>query len=184
MNRILIFLPLLAAIAIGLAGWWGLNPDRDPNAVPSALIGKSVPVFDLPAIKGIQTAGLATADILEFDGPVLVNVFASWCVPCRAEHAVLTRMVQEDGLNLVGINYKNDPSDAAAWLAELGNPYSKIGSDINGRAGIEWGISGVPETFIVDGNGVVVFRYVGPILTDAALASIRQELAQAEEDTP
>jgi cytochrome c biogenesis protein CcmG/thiol:disulfide interchange protein DsbE len=121
---------------------------------------------------------------LEFDGPVLVNVFASWCVPCRAEHAVLTRMVQEDGLNLVGINYKNDPSDAAAWLAELGNPYSKIGSDINGRAGIEWGISGVPETFIVDGNGVVVFRYVGPILTDAALASIRQELAQAEEDTP
>lgn len=183
MNRVVIFLPLLAAIAIGLAGWWGLNPDRDPNAIPSALIGKPVPVFDLPAIEGIQTAGLSTADILEFDGPVLINVFASWCVPCRAEHAVLTRMVEDDGLNLVGLNYKNDPSDAAAWLAELGNPYSKVGSDRNGRAGIEWGISGVPETFIVDTNGIVVFRYVGPILTDTALASIREALVQAKEGT-
>jgi cytochrome c biogenesis protein CcmG/thiol:disulfide interchange protein DsbE len=184
MKRFLIVLPLIAAIVIGLAGWWGLNPDRDPNAIPSALIGKSVPVFDLPAITGIETPGLASQDLMSSHAPILVNVFASWCVPCRAEHAVLTRMVREEDIPLVGINYKDKPAAAAAWLAELGNPYHRIGADENGRAGIEWGISGVPETFIVNTQGVVVFRYVGPISSDVSLDKIRRALAQARQDNP
>lgn len=184
MNRVLIFLPLLAAIAIGVAGWWGLNPDRDPNAIPSALVGKPVPVFDLAAVAGSQTPGLSTADIVGVDGPVMVNVFASWCLPCRAEHAVLSRLVRDEGHVLMGINYKDDPAKAAAWLNELGNPYVHIGSDLIGRAGIEWGISGVPETFVVDANGVVTFRYVGPVLTDEALTSLRQALSDARKVTP
>tara|TARA_R110002051_G_scaffold146786_2_gene219545 strand:- start:18142 stop:18696 length:555 start_codon:yes stop_codon:yes gene_type:complete len=179
MKRLFVFLPLLAAIGIGVAALWGLDPDRDPNGIPSALIGKSVPEFDLPAIAATGTPALATADLLKNQGPVLVNVFASWCVPCRAEHAVLSRMVEEDGLILMGINYKDKPEDAADWLDELGNPYARIGSDESGRAGIEWGISGVPETFIVDANGTVVFRYVGPIYSDKAMAAVREALSNA-----
>lgn len=179
MKRLLVLLPLMVAIGIGAAAWWGLDPDRDPNAIPSVLVGKQAPVFDLPAVAGTQTPGLAQADLLASTGPVLVNVFASWCVPCRAEHAVLSRMVKDDGLNLMGINYKDKPEDAAAWLDELGNPYARIGSDESGRAGIEWGISGVPETFIVDASGTIVFRYVGPIYTDKAMAQVRDALKKA-----
>lgn len=179
MKRIFVFLPLLVALGIGAAALWGLNPDRDPNAIPSALVGKPVPAFVLPAIAGTGTPGLQTADFTANTGPVLVNVFASWCVPCRAEHAVLTRMVREENLILMGINYKDKPESAADWLDELGNPYTRIGSDETGRAGIEWGISGVPETFIVDASGTIVFRYVGPIYTDAALREIRAALKSA-----
>mgnify|MGYP005992938427 CR=1 FL=1 len=181
MKRILVLLPLVAAIGIGAAAWWGLNPDRDPSAIPSVLIGKMVPEFDLPAISDIETPGLVTADLIGNDGPVLVNVFASWCVPCRAEHAVLSRMVKDEGLNLMGINYKDKPEDAAAWLFELGNPYAHIGSDESGRAGLDWGISGVPETFVVDANGTIVFRYVGPIYSDEAMAQLRDALIKAGE---
>ncbi|MEY8120678.1 DsbE family thiol:disulfide interchange protein [Falsihalocynthiibacter sp. CO-5D18] len=177
-------LPLCAAVGIGVAGWWGLNSDRDPNAIPSVLINKPVPEFELPAILGAETPGLATQDFGNNQEPILVNFFASWCVPCRAEHAVLTRMVRDDNLNLVGINYKDKPAMAAKWLAELGNPYGRIGSDQTGRAGIEWGISGVPETFVVGSDGKVLFRYVGPISSDAALEKIREALAVAGNSKP
>uniref|UniRef100_UPI004048A9F6 DsbE family thiol:disulfide interchange protein n=1 Tax=Yoonia sp. TaxID=2212373 RepID=UPI004048A9F6 len=179
MKRLIVFLPLLAALGIGAAVLWGLDPERDPNGIPSVLIGQPVPEFDLPAVAGIDTPALAAKDLRKNEGPVLVNVFASWCVPCRAEHVVLSRMVAEDGLILMGINYKDKPEDAADWLDELGNPYARIGSDESGRAGIEWGISGVPETFIVDANGTVVFRYVGPIYTDKAMAAVREALSKA-----
>ncbi len=179
MKRLVAILPLFLALGIGAASWWGLNPDRDPNAIPSVLIGKPVPEFDLPPIAGIKTLGVATADLVKNGGPVLVNVFASWCVPCRAEHAVLSRMVKDDGLNLMGINYKDKPKDAVAWLDELGNPYGRIGSDETGRTGIEWGISGVPETFIVDAKGTIIFRYVGPIYTERAQQQVREALSKA-----
>ncbi|AXI47196.1 DsbE family thiol:disulfide interchange protein [Sulfitobacter sp. SK012] len=184
MKKLLSLLPLCAAIGIGIAGWWGLNPNRDPGAIPSVLIDKPVPVFELSDVAGTGTPGLATQDLLMSQEPILVNVFASWCLPCRAEHAVLARMVREEDLNLVGINYKDKPATAAKWLAELGNPYSRIGSDQTGRAGIEWGISGVPETFIVGPGGKVIFRHVGPISSDAALAKIRGALAVARKDKP
>lgn len=184
MKRILAFLPIGIAVIIGGFLLWGLNPDRDPNEIPSVLISQPVPAFDLPPVEGLETPGLSSTDLAENDGsaPIVVNVFASWCVPCRAEHAVLTRMVREDGIRLMGINYKDKPQDARKWLDDLGNPYERIGSDLDGRAGIEWGISGVPETFVIDGAGTVVFRFVGPVLGDEAIGKLRTALEQARRN--
>jgi cytochrome c biogenesis protein CcmG, thiol:disulfide interchange protein DsbE len=183
-NKLLALLPLLVAILIGIAGWWGLTSDRDPSAIPSALIGQLVPQFDLPEIPETKVPGLATQNLLDTQEPIMVNVFASWCLPCRAEHSVLVGMVANENLNLVGINYKDKPDAAAKWLEELGNPYRRIGSDQTGRAGIEWGISGVPETFIVAADGKIAFRHVGAIASDADLAKIRNALAVAARKTP
>jgi len=177
--RLLLFLPVaLVGVLFGFF-WWGLDPDRDPNAIPSVLISQPAPNFDLPPIEGTQTPGLSNADLASTGEPVLLNVFASWCVPCKAEHVVLTRMVEQDGVRLMGVNYKDKPADAAAWLAELGNPYERIGADVAGRVGIEWGISGVPETFVIDADGTVVYRYVGPIVDTGAVDKIKQALEEA-----
>ena len=160
--RVLFIVPLL--IFAGTLGYlyFGLDPDRDPRAVPSALIDKPAPEFALPAVPGLDTPGLSRAD-LEGGEPVLLNVFASWCVPCRAEHPVLSQLVEERGVTLYGIDYKDKAEDAVAWLEELGNPYAAIGHDENGRAGIEWGITGVPETFVIDGEGTIRYRHAGPL---------------------
>lgn len=155
-----------------------MNPDRDPNNIPSVLISQPAPEFDLAAVDGLETPGLSRADLVGNPRPVIVNVFASWCVPCRAEHGVLTQMVEKDGLTLLGINYKDKPLDATKWLAVLGNPYERIGSDLSGRVGIEWGLSGVPETFIVGSDGTVLFRYVGPVVGDTAISKFREALIQ------
>ena len=173
------FIPLIIAMIILGAGYWGLNPDRNPNAIPSVLISQPAPEFDLPAVPGLERPGLSKADLMGRSDPAVVNVFASWCVPCRAEHKVLTRLAREQGFDLMGINYKDKTEDAVRWLSELGNPYVRIGQDLSGRAGIEWGISGVPETFIVDGDGTVVWRYVGPIATEASQNELRAALAEA-----
>jgi cytochrome c biogenesis protein CcmG/thiol:disulfide interchange protein DsbE len=178
-KKILLAMPALVAVVLGGFLFWGLNPDRDPNAIPSALVSEPVPDFELPPVESTQTPGLSAAALRSIGEPVLVNVFASWCVPCRAEHAVLTRLVEQDGVRLMGINYMDKPADAANWLEELGNPYERIGSDSEGRVGIEWGISGVPETFVIDANGIVVYRYVGPIVTPEAQDEIRAALAAA-----
>ncbi|MGR3512323.1 MAG: DsbE family thiol:disulfide interchange protein [Paracoccaceae bacterium] len=180
MGRAIVALPALLALIVGGFLFWGLNPERDPNAVPSARISKPVPEFMLPAVAGIETPGLAAEDLRATGEPILVNVFASWCVPCRAEHAVLTRFVERDGVRLMGINYQDKPENAARWLEDLGNPYERIGSDLDGRVGIDWAISGLPETFVVDGNGVIVFRYVGPIIEPNAQAEVRDALAAAK----
>ncbi|SFQ02438.1 DsbE family thiol:disulfide interchange protein [Tranquillimonas alkanivorans] len=179
MVRLLALIPLLIAIVFGAFFLWGLNPDRDPSELPSVLISQPAPAFDLPPVPGAGVPGLAQEDLADNDGAVVVNVFASWCVPCRAEHAVLTRFVDEEGVRLFGINYKDQPEDAVAWLENLGNPYERIGSDLDGRAGIEWGISGVPETFIVGSDGTVLFRYVGPVVGDEAVEEFGIALAQA-----
>ena len=179
MKKILLAMPALVAVVLGGFLFWGLNPDRDPNAIPSALVSEPVPDFELPPVEGTQTPGLSSAALRSVGEPVLVNVFASWCVPCRAEHVVLTRLVEQDGVRLMGINYMDKSADAANWLEELGNPYERIGSDSEGRVGIEWGISGVPETFVIDGTGIVVYRYVGPIVTPEAQDEIRAALAAA-----
>ncbi len=181
MVRILAFLPVAIAAVLGGFFLWGLNPERDPNEIPSVLISQAVPDFDLPAVKGLPTPGLNSTVLAALKEPVVVNVFASWCVPCRAEHAVLTRMVREDGIRLFGINYKDKPEDAVRWLNDLGNPYERIGADLKGRAGIEWGISGVPETFVIDAKGTVVFRFVGPIVSAQSQEKIGIALEQARE---
>lgn len=163
-RRPLVFLlPLLAALAMG--GVLAMGLGRDPERLPSALVGKAAPDFVLPAIAGREGHGLSRADL--GGSPMLVNVFASWCVPCRIEHPVLVRLAAR-GVTVQGINYKDDPEAAKAWLAELGDPFKLVGSDRNGRVGIEWGVYGVPETFVIDKEGRIAYRHVGPMQPDDA----------------
>lgn len=179
MKRLLFASPVLITLIFGGFFLWGLDPERDPSEIPSVLISRPAPEFTLPEVPGVGVPGLSRADLVGNPEPVVVNVFASWCVPCRAEHAVLTRMVEEDGVRLFGINYQDEPEDALRWLTELGNPYERIGSDLDGRVAIEWGLTGVPETFIVGGDGTVLYKYVGPVLGETAIREFTTALAQA-----
>lgn len=158
-RRPLVFLvPLLAASAIG--GFLAFGLGRDPSQLPSALVSKPAPEFTLPAVAGRDGRGLSRADL--GGRPMLVNVFASWCVPCRVEHPLLSRL-DEQGVVIHGINYKDAPDAATGWLRELGDPFERVGSDRNGRVGIEWGVYGVPETFVIDKAGRIAHRHVGPL---------------------
>ncbi|MEO0341913.1 MAG: DsbE family thiol:disulfide interchange protein [Pseudomonadota bacterium] len=177
MKRIWAFLPLLMIVVLGGFLGWGLNPNRDPSEIPSALVGKPLPEMVLPALAGIDNAGFVPADIAMHD-LALVNVFASWCVPCRAEHGPLSELAAREGLALYGLNYRDQQADAVDWLNELGNPYLGIGHDEAGRAGIEWGISGVPETFILV-RGTIVHRHVGPLVGEAATRPFLDALQKA-----
>ena len=164
MRRLLFLLPVLVFTVIAGYFLWGLAPDRDPSDVPTAMLDKPTPTFDLAAVPGLAVPGLATADLA--GGEVaMVNFFASWCVPCRAEHAYLSALAEETAVPLYGINHRDKPEDAAAWLAELGNPYQRIGAD-PGRAAVEWGVTGVPETFIVDGAGRIRWHHRGPLVPE------------------
>ena len=175
-RRLLFLLPLgvFAAVAI----WFAIGLTLDPGVVPSALIGRPVPAFSLPGLDG-EEAALSTAD---FGGgeAVVVNVFASWCVPCRAEHPYLMRLAEE-GVAVYGINYRNEPADARAWLDRLGNPYRRIGSDIDARASIEWGVYGVQETFVVGPDGTIRYKTVGPVTTPGQAEDLRAAIAGAAE---
>ena len=152
--------PFLALTA--LIAWFALAlaPGRDPSAVPSALIDKPAPQIDLPSIYP-DRAGLNSADLK--GRASVVNVFASWCVPCRAEHPSLAQLAREHGAPVIGLNWKDKPEDARAFLNELGDPYERIGSDPSGRAGIDWGVYGVPETYVLDAQGRIRYRHVGPL---------------------
>ena len=155
---LLTFVPLVVAVAIGIAFYWGMKAGTD--TLPSALIGRPVPEFTLPPIDGRQD-GLATADL---KGQVsLVNVWASWCVPCRAENPVLVSLARRGTVPIFGLNYKDTAKDALAFLAELGDPFARIGADTSGRVAIDWGIYGVPETYVIGADGTIAFRQVGPI---------------------
>ncbi|WP_029010336.1 DsbE family thiol:disulfide interchange protein [Azospirillum halopraeferens] len=162
MRRFLFLLPLVLFVGVGVAFFLGFG--RDPRAIPSVLIDKPVPEFALAALPGRDKAdarGLATADLR---GDVtLVNVFASWCVPCKVEHPIITRLAREEGITVHAINHKDKPADALAWLTRNGDPYDRVGADPDGRASIEWGVYGVPETFLVDREGRIRFKHVGPL---------------------
>lgn len=162
MRRLLFILPVLlfAGLAVAFAVGLGLNP----REVPSNRIDKPVPTFELAALPGLDAPGLASTDL---GGEVtLVNVFASWCVPCLAEHPLLVGLARAHALRIVGINYKDKPEDALAWLRRHGNPYARIGADREGRTGIDFGISGVPETFIVDKSGRIAYQHIGPLTAE------------------
>lgn len=161
-RRLLYLVPVLVFALIAGYFLWGLDPDRDPRALPSVLIDQPIPEFTLPPIDGMAGPGL-TSESLRGGDVTLVNVFASWCVPCRIEHPLLMELAERDDLRVVGINYKNKADDARPWLADLGNPYERIGADVSGRVGIDWGVYGVPETFVVDGAGRIRYRHVGPL---------------------
>lgn len=171
-GRLLVLLPLAVFAALAVALYSGLW-NRD-DQLPSVLIGKSVPEFSLPPVFG-RDEGLSTQDLI---GHVsLVNVFASWCVPCRAEHPLFLELSASGEVPLYGINYKDPPEQARAWLDELGDPYTRIGADRDGRAGIEWGVYGVPETYVIAADGTIAYRHVGPItrviLQDTLIPMVR-----------
>lgn len=163
LSRLVFLLPV--AVFLVIAGYfaWGLLSGRDPSEVPSALIDKPVPEFELPPVPGLQTPGLSRADLTASGEPVLLNVFASWCVPCRAEHPIFMRLAEREGVKVYGVNYKDKPADARQWLADLGNPYSRIGADRDGRAGIQLGVYGVPETYVIGPSGRIRYKHVGPL---------------------
>ena len=151
-------LPILAFVAIAAALYVGLS--LNPKEIPSALIDKPVPEFDLPPVQG-RELGLASDDL---KGDVtLVNVFASWCVACRAEHPILMDLGKSGQVPVYGLNYKDRPANAAAWLDEHGDPYGRTGADEKGRVGIDFGVYGVPETFVIDRRGRIAYKHIGPI---------------------
>jgi cytochrome c biogenesis protein CcmG/thiol:disulfide interchange protein DsbE len=158
-RRLLLFgVPLALFLLVGV--FLGIGLTRDPSTLPSALVGKPAPEFTLPSLEGRDQHGLSRADL--GGKPMLVNVFASWCVPCRIEHPIVARLV-EQGVIVQAINYKDRPEDAKSWLGELGDPYQLIGADRSGRVGIDWGVYGVPETYVIDKDGRIAYRHVGPL---------------------
>ncbi|MDE2166341.1 MAG: DsbE family thiol:disulfide interchange protein [Alphaproteobacteria bacterium] len=166
-SRPLLLVPLLAFA--GLAVFLGIGLNRDPSIVPSALIGKPVPLFSLPPVKR-RALGLSSADL---KGQVsLVNVFASWCVACREEHPLLMRMKEEGVVPIHGLNYKDKPEDAARWLDTMGDPYARTGADLDGRVAIDWGVYGVPETYVIDRQGRIAFKQIGPITPEVVKEKI------------
>ena len=157
-RRVVFLVPIL--VFLGIAVFLAIGLFLDPSEIPSPLIGKPVPEFKLPPVQG-RTLGLSTEDL---KGEVsLVNVFASWCVACREEHPLLMRLSRQGVVPIHGLNYKDAPKDAADWLDTLGDPYTRTGADIDGRVGIDWGVYGVPETFVINRNGRIVYKHIGPI---------------------
>jgi cytochrome c biogenesis protein CcmG/thiol:disulfide interchange protein DsbE len=164
--RLALFLPLAIFLALAMVFLARLMSGGDPAAIPSALVGKPVPEFDLPPLDGLArdgapVPGLASADLK--GGVSLVNVFASWCGPCRQEHPLLEELARDPRIRVLGINYKDVPANALSFLDSLGNPYRAVGVDSRGRTAIDWGVYGVPETFLVDREGIIREKIVGPI---------------------
>ena len=165
-RRLFVLLPLL--VFLGLAGLFlsQLLSGRDVSEVPSALIGLPAPQTNLPALEGTNLPGL---DSKTFAGKVtLVNVFASWCAPCREEHPLLLALSRDKRFVMAALNYKDEPENARRFLGEVGNPYQAIGVDEAGRAAIDWGVYGVPETFVIGKDGRIAYKHVGPLTAEAA----------------
>ena len=177
MKRFALFaLPLIVLAA--LLGIFAVSLNRDPSYIPSVLINKPAPDFALPPVAGTGAPGFDT-DALK--GHVtLVNVFASWCIPCRDEAKVLLSLKDLTDVPIFGINQKDQPDNAKGFLAELGNPYAAIGADSNGRASIDWGVYGVPETFVVNAKGIITFKIVGPIDDNSVKSALLPAIAAAK----
>jgi cytochrome c biogenesis protein CcmG/thiol:disulfide interchange protein DsbE len=174
-------LPLIGFLA--LAGLFLLRlQGGDPSKIPSALIGRPAPQTMLPALEGLVVNGAAVPglDPARFKGRVsVVNVWASWCVPCHDEAPLLTELSRDTRLQIVGINYKDAPDNARRFLGRYGNPFGMVGVDGNGRASIEWGVYGVPETFIVGREGTIVYKMVGPVTPANFESVLKAEIDKA-----
>lgn len=176
MNRY--FLPFGAFVALVVLLWVGLG--INPREVPSPFIGKPAPAFELPKLYE-EGETISDKDML---GKVWVlNVWASWCVSCRAEHEVVSRFASMDKVDFVGLNYKDESPDAKAWLKRFGNPYSAIAVDLEGRVGIDWGVYGVPESFVVDKKGIIRHKFTGPIDEAAVTETLRPLVKKLREES-
>jgi cytochrome c biogenesis protein CcmG/thiol:disulfide interchange protein DsbE len=174
MRRAAVFIPLAVLLALAVVFFYRIGGDH--SVVPSALIGKPAPQIALPALEGANVGGF---DPSSLKGNVtLVNVWASWCAPCRVEHPLLMQLAKDKRIRVAGINYKDQPVNAARFLMQLGNPFAVIGTDSAGRAAIEWGVYGVPETFVVGRDGTIRYKLVGPVTPDN-ISRLRAEIEKA-----
>ena len=180
-SRWLMAAPLIAFAALAAIFWFRLG-NSDPSRIPSALIGHPAPQTALPALTGLVNNGgqIPGLDPSVFKGKVsVVNVWASWCVPCHDEAPLLTELGRDTRLQIVGINYKDAPDNARRFLGRYGNPFGIVGVDGNGRASIEWGVYGVPETFIVGRQGTIVYKMVGPVTPENINTVLKVEIDKA-----
>jgi len=180
-NSFLMVLPLIVFLGLAALFWFRLG-DGDPSKIPSALIGRPAPQTILPPLDGLASDGkpVPGIDPVAFKGKVsIVNVWASWCVPCHDEAPLLTGLGKDTRVQLVGINYKDSPENARRFLGRYGNPFGMVGVDGNGRAAIEWGVYGVPETFIVGRDGKIAYKLVGPITPDNLDSVVKAEIEKA-----
>jgi cytochrome c biogenesis protein CcmG/thiol:disulfide interchange protein DsbE len=180
-RRWVLLIPL--AVFLGLAGLFLVRLGAgDASRIPSALIGRTVPRTDLPPVAGLtrEAAEVPGLDPASFNGNVtLLNVWASWCVPCHDEAPLLMALARDPRFRIVGINYKDAPDNARRFLGRHGNPFTAVGADANGRASIEWGVYGVPETFVVDAQGRIAFKLVGPITPDNLEKTLKPAIEKA-----
>lgn len=176
-RKLFVLLPLLVFMLLAGVFLMQLLSGRDLSVVPSALIGQAAPRTELPPLEGISLPGLDSAD---FIGKVtLVNVWASWCAPCREEHPVIVGLSRDPRLTIAGLNYKDKPENARRFLGDLGNPYAAVGVDPNGRAAIDWGVYGIPETFLVGKDGKIAFKHVGPLSPQSVETSLMPAIEKA-----
>lgn len=182
-SRLALFVPLGAFLLLAILFFLRLFAG-DASRLPSALIGKQAPAFALPALPGFAGVGALVGDDLRKGHVSVVNVFASWCAPCREEHAQLMALAKdarlaEQGVALAGLAYKDDPANAKRFLDEVGNPYGAIGVDLAGRVAIDFGVYGVPETFVIRGDGTIAYKFVGPLTRQALEATLVPEIEKA-----
>ena len=179
--NVLILLPLIAFLALAALFFYRLGTG-DPSRIPSALIGHPAPAIDLPPLAGLERNGKPVPGLSNatFAGAVtLVNVWASWCVPCHDEVPFLDKLSKDSRIQLVGINYKDAPDNARRFLNRYGNPFVAAGRDENGRASIDWGVYGVPETFLVGRDGKIAYKLVGPITAENLANTLEPEIEKA-----
>jgi cytochrome c biogenesis protein CcmG, thiol:disulfide interchange protein DsbE len=180
-RRIAVLAPLVVFVALVLLFLIRLFAG-DPSRIPSALIGHPAPQTDLPPVAGLERngEGVPGLDAASFKGAVtVVNVWASWCVPCHDEAPLLMQLANGNRLRVIGINYKDDPENARRFLGRYGNPFAAVGADRTGRAAIEWGVYGVPETFVVGRDARIAYKLVGPITTDNLAGLLKPEIEKA-----
>lgn len=165
MRIVLALLPLLIFAGLAAIFWSQLGSGRDISEIPSALIGTKAPALDMPPLEGATFKGAAMPPLTDaaIKGKLtLVNVWASWCVPCREENPIILELAKDPRLTVVGINYKDQTENALRFLGELGNPFAAVGVDPRGKAAIDWGVYGIPESYLVDASGTIVYKRVGP----------------------
>ena len=172
----LAMLPLGLFAALALLFWFGLF-SGDKSKIPSALIGKPVPAFALEPLEGTGLPGFSSGTLK--DQVTLVNVWASWCIPCREEHPQLVELGKDPRIKLYGLNYKDKAENARRFLERFGNPYVAIGADQSGRTGIDWGVYGVPETFVIGRDGTIRYKFIGPIMPDTLKTTLMPEVEKA-----